>query len=142
MRSVLHQESSCEAEGRLGPCPPAGCSMKQPSSTFRAVIMPSSHAQGPGISMELSRDSGYDEVCAALAERLRAEGQAEALQLEDPQQLRFTGQQSWTATIPKTAPFKWRQWDALHQVRSPSAAAHSAQKPVAAALQWAAVPFE
>ena len=88
----------------------------QPTLKPRAVTTPSPRAQGPGISMELSRDSSYDEVCAALAERLRAEGQAEALQLEDPQQLRFTGQQSWTATIPKTAPFKWRQWDALHQV--------------------------
>ena len=74
------------------------------------------HIQGPGISMELSKDSTYDEVCEALTERLREEGQAETLHLEDPQQLRFTGQQSWTATIPKTAPFKWRQWDALHQV--------------------------
>ena len=72
-------------------------------------------AQGPGISIELSKDSSYEEVCEALTERLRQEGQAEALHLEDPQQLRFTGQQSWTATIPKTAPFKWRQWDALHQ---------------------------
>lgn len=78
----------------------------------------SSHLQGPGISMELSKDSTYDEVCEALTERLREEGQAEALHLEDPQQLRFTGQQSWTATIPKTAPFKWRQWDALHQVNA------------------------
>lgn len=67
--------------------------------------------------MELSRDSTYDEVCAALAERLRAGGQAETLGLEDPQQLRFTGQQSWTATIPKTQAFKWRAWDALHVVR-------------------------
>ena len=41
--------------------------------------------------MELSKDSTYDEVCEALAERLREEGQAEALHLEDPQQLRFNG---------------------------------------------------
>ena len=75
--------------------------------------------QGPGISMELSKDSTYEEVCEALTERLREEGQAEALHLEDPQQLRFTGQQSWTATIPKTTPFKWRQWDALHQASHP-----------------------
>ena len=66
--------------------------------------------------MELSKDSTYDEVCAALTERLRQEGQAEALGLEDPQQLRFTGQQSWTATIPKSQPFKHHAWDALYQV--------------------------
>ncbi len=67
--------------------------------------------------MELSKDSTYDEVCEALTERLQKEGQAQALKLEDPQQLRFTGQQSWTATIPKSTPFKWRQWDALYHVR-------------------------
>ena len=66
--------------------------------------------------MELSKDSTYDEVCAALTERLRQEGQAEALGLEDPQQLRFTGQQSWTATIPKSQPFKHNAWDVLYQV--------------------------
>ena len=66
--------------------------------------------------MELSKDSTYDEVCAALTERLRQEGQAEASGLEDPQQLRFTGQQSWTATIPKSQPFKHHAWDALYQV--------------------------
>jgi hypothetical protein len=68
--------------------------------------------------MELSKDSTYDEVCAALAERLKQEGQAEALGLEDPQQLRFTGQQSWTATIPKSQPFKHHAWDTLYQVSS------------------------
>ena len=74
--------------------------------------------QGPSIDMELSRNSSYDEVCKALAERLREEGQAEALNLDDPQQLRFTGQQSFSATIPKTAPYKWHGWDALHHVRA------------------------
>ena len=74
--------------------------------------------QGPSIDMELSRNSTYDEVCEALTERLKKEGQAEALNLEDPQQLRFTGQQSFSATIPKTAPYKWHGWDALHHVRA------------------------
>ena len=74
--------------------------------------------QGPSIDMELSRNSSYDEVCEALTERLKEEGQAEALNLEDPQQLRFTGQQSFSATIPKTAPYKWHGWDALHHVRA------------------------
>ncbi len=70
--------------------------------------------------MELSKDSTYDEVCAALAERLKQEGQAEALGLEDPQQLRFTGQQSWTATIPKSQPFKHHAWDTLLSPAGPS----------------------
>ena len=81
--------------------------------------------------MELSRNSTYDEVCEALAERLKDEGQAQALNLEDPQQLRFTGQQSFSAAIPKTAPYKWHGWDALHHVRACALHRH----PVAAAAK-------
>lgn len=65
--------------------------------------------------LELSRDLDYDGIALALTEALTKAGQAEALGLNDPALLRFTGQQPFV-NAPKLQPLKWHGFDTLQAI--------------------------
>lgn len=71
--------------------------------------------QEAGITLELRRDTDYDGIAEALTDALRRAGQAEALGLTDPANLRFTAQQPFVVA-PKPQPLKWHGFDTLHAI--------------------------